>query len=1078
VKASNTITKSVIAILAMMAATFAAARAAGIDSGAVSGLGMRNIGSAAMSGRIAAIAGRHERDGKITLFVGAASGGVWKSSDGGTSFEPVFDKQPVQSIGAIALDPRHPETVWVGTGESWTRNSVSIGDGIYKSTDGGENWTNMGLPNSERVARIIVSPKNSNIVYACVPGKLWSDSAERGLYRTTDGGAHWSLILKGGNLSTGCSSVAMDPAQPNVLFAGLWDFRRKGWTFRSGGDGPNAPSGSALFRSSDGGATWSKLTATTNAGLPEGPWGRVEIEIAASNAKMVYAFIENQRSALYASKDGGRTWQERDRSQRMVWRPFYFGRLVVDPTNDQRLFKMNLRMIVSEDGGRSFADSSGGSHGDWHDIWIDPTNAKHIIGGDDGGLWLSYDGGTKWWKGGNLPISQFYHVSVDNKDPYQVYGGLQDNSSWVGDSAYPGGITNHRWENLYGGDGFWTFPDPKDPNFAYAEAQGGTIGRVDRRTLEVRDIQPKAGYGEKLRWNWNTPIALSPNEPGTIYIGAQFLFRSRNQGKTWDRISPDLTTNDPAMQKQEESGGITVDNSAAEMHTTIYSISESPKNGKVIWAGTDDGNLQLTKDGGATWNNVAGNITGLPKDNWVSWVEASRFDAATAYATIDRHSFGDMGTYLYRTADYGKTWTPLVSPQTAAVRGYAHVVREDALSRNLLFLGTEFGLWVSVDAGHSWAALRPGNFPAVAVRDMVVQNRDNDLVVASHGRGIWIVDDVSPLRSLSTQTLGSDVTFLAGRPVQQRIQANGGWPEGDAAYTGDNPPDGAVISYYLRSRQVIGKLTLDILDSSGTVVDSIAPGKRKGLNRVAWTMRTKPPQVPPAAQIAGNATQGPRFLPGTYAVRLSSAGKVYTMPLTVGLDRRATYSIQDRKAQFDQANRVKDIFKRMTLLVGQIAALRSQAASTTQKLAPAEPLRLQLTQFSDRADVLRKLLVATKEGGAITGEERLRERTADVYGAIMAVEGAPTQYAVARVDVVDRELTDVEKSFATLTASDLPPLNEKLKAQSLPQLTVARIASEVDVARGGAVETLFGALVGSRFRFSSATPTRTLSDDR
>ncbi len=532
------------------------------------------------------------------------------------------------------------------------------------------------------------------------------------------------------------------------------------------------------------------------------------------------------------------------------------------------------------------------------------------------------------------------------------------------------------------------------------------------------------------------------------------------------------------MQKQEESGGITVDNSAAEMHTTIYSISESPKNGKVIWAGTDDGNLQLTKDGGATWNNVAGNITGLPKDNWVSWVEASRFDAATAYATIDRHSFGDMGTYLYRTADYGKTWTPLVSPQTAAVRGYAHVVREDALSRNLLFLGTEFGLWVSVDAGHSWAALRPGNFPAVAVRDMVVQNRDNDLVVASHGRGIWIVDDVSPLRSLSTQTLGSDVTFLAGRPVQQRIQANGGWPEGDAAYTGDNPPDGAVISYYLRSRQVIGKLTLDILDPSGTVVDSIAPGKRKGLNRVAWTMRTKPPQVPPAAQIAGNATQGPRFLPGTYAVRLSSAGKVYTMPLTVGLDRRATYSIQDRKAQFDQANRVKDIFKRMTLLVGQIAALRSQAASTTQKLAPAEPLRLQLTQFSDRADVLRKLLVATKEGGAITGEERLRERTADVYGAIMAVEGAPTQYAVARVVVVDRELTDVEKSFATLTASDLPPLNEKLKAQSLPQLTVARIASEVDVARGGAVETLFGALVGSRFRFSSATPTRTLSDDR
>jgi len=1054
----------------------ASGEAATLDSGAVSGVGMRNIGSAAMSGRIAAVAGRHEKDGKVTLFVGAASGGVWKSLDGGTTFTSVFDKQPVQSIGAVALDPTNAETVWVGTGESWTRNSVSIGDGIYKSTDGGENWTNVGLPNSERIARIIVSPKNGNTVFACVPGKLWSDSADRGLYRTSDGGATWTLVLKGSNLSTGCSSVAMDPTNANVLYAGLWDFRRKGWTFRSGGDGPNAPSGSGMYRSNDGGTTWIPLSASANAGLPKGPWGRVEIATAPSNPKQVYAFIESQRSALYASQDGGQTWQERDRSQRMVWRPFYFGRIVVDPTNDQRLFKMNLRMIVSDDGGRSFSDSAGGSHGDWHDIWIDPTNSKHIIGGDDGGLWMSYDGGSKWYKGGNLPISQFYHVSTDNKDPYQVYGGLQDNSSWAGDSAYPGGITNGRWENLYGGDGFWTYSDPKDPNFAYAEAQGGTIGRIDRRSLAMRDIQPKARYGEKLRFNWNTPIALSPNERGTIYIGAQFLFRSRNQGTTWERISPDLTTNDPQRQKQEESGGITVDNSAAEMHTTIYSISESPSNGKVIWVGTDDGNIQLTRNGGTTWTNVAQSLPGVPKGSWVSWVEASRYDPATAYATIDRHTFGDMNPYLFRTTDFGRTWVPLVGAQ-ANVRGYAHVVREDAVNRNLLFLGTEFGLWTSVDAGQSWAGLRPANFPAVAVRDIVEQQRDRDLVIASHGRGIWILDDLTPLRNMSAQTLASDVVFLPGRPVQQRLLSNGGWPEGDAAFSGDNPPEGAVISYYLRSRQVLGKLSLDILDSSGKVVDSIPPGIRKGLNRVVWSMRTKPPSVPPAAQIAGSATDGPRFLPGTYTARLTKAGKTYATRFDVGLDRRATYTVADRKAQFAAANRVKSIFARMSTIVGQIAMLRSGVAADLAKLSPDDQLRTSLSGLSDRADTLRKRLVATKEGGAITGEERLREQTADVYGAIVSNEGAPTSYAMARVDVLDRQLADVEKSFAALTKSELPGVNDKLKAKSLPPLSVAAIEPD-ETANGGNVAALFRALVGLRSLEFGSTATKAARDDR
>ncbi|HEX7701698.1 MAG TPA: hypothetical protein VF403_13265, partial [Kofleriaceae bacterium] len=752
------------------------------DAGTISGLGARNIGSAAMSGRVSAVAARNE-GGKTVIYVGAASGGVWKSLDGGTTFKPMFDKQPVQSIGAIAIDPSNPKTVWVGTGESWMRNSVSVGDGIYRSTDEGVTWTHMGLPNSERITRIIVHPTNSSIVYACVPGKLWSDSTERGLYKTADAGKTWSLVLKGGNASTGCSSVAMDPKNPDVLFAGLWDFRRKGWTFRSGGDGPTAPSGSGLQRSADGGKTWTPLTPSANKGLPAGPWGRVEVVIAPSNAKIVYALIESKASALYRSDDGGVTWDLRDKSQMMVWRPFYFARLVVDPTNPNRLFKPDGGLIVSEDGGRSFAGSGGGSHGDWHDLWVDPQNPKHVIGGDDGGFWISFDGGTRWNKNNNLPISQFYHVAVDGKDPYQVYGGLQDNSSWVGDSSYPGGITNSRWENLGNSDGFWVVPDPTDPNAAYVEGQGGYIARIDRKTMVSRDIQPKANYKEKLRFNWNTPIYASPTQKGTIYLGGQFLFRSRDRGDTWQRISPDLTTNDPEKQKQEQSGGVTVDNSAAEMHTTIYSISESPKNASVIWAGTDDGNLQLSRNAGGTWTNVIGNVPGLPANSWVSWVEASRFDAGTAFAAFDRHSFGDMTPFVYKTTDFGKTWKRIVTPEQG-VRGFAHVIKEDTVERNLLFVGTELGLWISGDGGATWAEFKPGNFPSVAVREVQIQAREDDLVMATHGRGIWIIDDLHALRALSAKTLQAQTAFLPGRPVQQRMPANGGWAEGDASYAG------------------------------------------------------------------------------------------------------------------------------------------------------------------------------------------------------------------------------------------------------------------------------------------------------
>lgn len=1002
-----------------------AASAATIDSGTLSGLGARNIGSAAMSGRIAALAAYNAPDGKITLYIGAASGGVWKSSDGGTTFTPVFDKQAVQSIGALAVDPSNRDTVWAGTGESWVRNSVSVGDGIYKSTDAGGTWTNMGLPNSERISKILVHPKNGKVVYACVPGKLWSDSPERGLYKTTDGGTHWALVLKGPNLSTGCGGVSMDPKNPEVLIASLWDFRRKAWTFRSGGDGPEAFSGSGMFRSTDGGTTWAEFKPVTHAGFPAKPYGRIAVTIAPSNPNVVYAAIESTRSALFRSDDGGKTWQERDRSRWMVWRPFYFSNLVVDPKNADRLFKPDGAMIVSTDGGKSFGAAGGfnGMHGDVHDVWIDPANTQHVVAGDDGGLWQSFDGGSTWWKYDNLPISQFYHVSTDNQDPYRVYGGLQDNSSWVGDSAYPGGITSSRWEVMFGGDGFWTWADPADADYLYAEAQGGYVGRVNRRTHETRWIQPGAGYKEKMRWHWNTPLVVSPSEKGTIYIGSQFLFRSRDHGQSWDRISPDLTTNDPEKQRQEESGGVTVDNSSAEMHTTIYSISESPKDGKVIWAGTDDGNLQLTRDGGKHWANTIVNVPGIARYSTVSWIEASRFDAGTAYAAFDRHASGDPDPYVFKTTDFGKSWVRIVAPGQG-VRGYAHVIKEDSQKSSLLFLGTEFGLWISLDAGAQWAQYTGGDLPNVAVRDLTVQARDSDLVVATHGRGIWIVDDITPLRAL-TGALDSEVAFLDGRPQQQRVQGNGGWANGSAAYVGANPEDAAVITYYQRSRHLFGKLKLEILDAGGKVLATLPASPRRGINRVVWDMRVAPPRVPRAAT-APSSQLGPRVVPGTYTVRLTKGGQVYEKKLDIGLDRRVKFSVADRKANFDATMAVHALFGDMSDLTARIASLQEQLAA---RIAKADTnLKPRLAALGTAADDIKRKIVATKEGGAITGEERLREQADTLYGFLTSYEGKPGNYQMERIDVLRREFKDVQDEFAALMSRNLGAVNAALGA--------------------------------------------------
>ncbi len=927
--------------------------------------------------------------------------------------------------------------MWVGTGESWTRNSVSIGDGIYKSTDGGETWTNMGLPDSERITRIVVDPKNGDTVYACVPGKLWSDSAARGPLQD-DG---WRPILvadpQGGNLSTGCSSVALNPRRSG-------DAARRHVGFPAARDGRSAPAATVQRRnrvaacsnqSKDGGATWTPLTSATNKGLPTTPWGRVEVVYAPSDAKRVYAFIENVRSALFVSNDGGATWEERDRSRNMVWRPFYFSRLVVDPTNPDRLFKANLGLIASEDGGKSFSDASGGSHGDWHDIWINPSNPRQVIGGDDGGLWISYDGGVKWWKGENLPSASSTTSASTTRTPIRSMADCRTTRCGLATAPI-------RAASPTGAGKIFTAA------MAFRVLRSGRsefrLRGVAGRLCRARQPQDARGPGypaqgelpRKLRFNWNTPIALSPNEKGTIYIGAQVLFRSRDHGMTWDRISPDLTTNDPEMQKQEQSGGITVDNSAAEMHTTIYSISESPKDKNVIWVGTDVGNIQVTRDAGKTWTNTVAHVPNLPQGNWISWVEASRYDPATAYATVDRHNFGDMAPYVFRTRDFGKTWAPLIGSATPGVRGFAHVVKEDPRASNILYVGTEFGLFVSVDAGANWAAFSPNNFPhgrGAGPRvpdprrrsgDCHTRPRDLDrrrhLAIArvASGHALFRSDaDPRPARS-------------AAHPGQRRL---GQWRR---AYSGQNPSDGVVITYYQKARQVIGRLKLEIFDASGKVVATLPASNRKGVNRVVWSMRDDPPQTPPGATLVFNATRGPRVPPGAYTVRLSKGGNVYTMPLVIGLDRRATFTVADRKLQYDAARRVSGLFGRMSSLAAKIVEVREGRYGAGARPAEGDGLRHDLGGLADDATALRKKIVATTEGGAITGEERLREHMDFVYGAIMSVEDRPTPYQMARVDVLEHELKDVETEFDAFAKTKVAAVNSQLKAKGLEEIVV------------------------------------------
>lgn len=970
----------------------------------------RHIGPATMSGRISAIDAVND-DPRIA-YIGAASGGLWKTKNAGTTFKPIFDEHN-QSIGAICIDQKRPDTVWVGTGETWVRNSVSVGDGIYKTMDGGEKWEKKGLENSERIAKIIIHPNNPDVVFVGVLGNLWNASSERGVFKTSDGGKTWTKVLFIDE-NTGCSDLAIDFENPDILYAGMWEFRRNPDFFNSGGPG------SGLYKSADGGVSWSKITKN----LPAGKLGRIAVAVSPADKTTVWALIESDSSALYRSKDKGISWEKMNDEKMAGERPFYFSYLVPDPVDTNRIYKPGYTLNVSDDGGKKFTYpfmQGGNFHSDLHALWISPNDPNFQYLGTDGGLYLTHDKGNTWKFARNLPISQFYRVAVDNQKPYFVYGGLQDNGSWMGPSSGAGGISFSDWKNVGYGDGFNVIPDPENENILYWQYQGGNVKRFYKKSREIKDIQPlKDEKSDDLRFNWNTPLVFS-HDGKRLYTGSQYLYKTTNKGDAWIRISDDLTTDNPAKQRQAETGGLTIDNTTAENHCTIYSISESPLNSQIIWVGTDDGNIQLTQDGGETWKKVNNPTAGLPEGFWVSWIEPGAFDEKTAFVTLDNHSNGDMKPYVFKTIDSGETWTKITDEN---ISGFCHTIKQDLKNPDLLYLGTEFGLYISIDGGGSWTRFT-GNFPKVPVHHIVFQENENDLVVATHGRGIFILDDLTPLQSLKSDRLNEDLVFLDSRPYKIRSSGVQQSFNGDDEFTGANPPGALQISYYMKKRHIFGDMFMEVYNEKGEKIKTLPSGKSKGINRVSWVMRMKPPKVPASRQLLGQAIIGPTYPPGNYTVKVIKGDKTYEHKYRVDYDDDSPHSIADRNLRQETIMKAYNLLGELGLITRQITDFTDAAKKIADNPKLSKKTGKLIAETSTELSKLREEMVATKKGG-ITGEEKLREKIGDIYGNLMGYQGRPTQTQVDALLYLDNEVKKNKEKVNTILSKWLPSINQEL----------------------------------------------------
>lgn len=875
-----------------------------LDVNKLHGLKARSIGPAGMSGRVTAI--DVVQKNPSIIYIGTASGGLWKTTSGGIDWSPIFDTMKVASIGAVAVDQNIPDIIWVGTGEGNPRNSQNSGNGVYKSLDGGKSWLHLGLENSRNIHRIIIDPRNSDVVYVGAQGSAFGDSEERGVFKTTDGGKSWQKILYV-NERTGIADLVMDPSNPNKLFAAMWEFRREPWFFTSGGKG------SGLYVTFDGGKTWTKRTEKD--GLPSGELGRIGIAIARSNPEIVYALIEAKVNALYKSTDGGFKWFKVS-DKNIGDRPFYYAEIYVDPKNENRVYNIYTQVSVSEDGGKTFNLLISRVHPDHHAFYIHPENPNFIIDGNDGGLAISYDRGKTWRFVENLPVAQFYHINVDNDLPYNVYGGLQDNGSWRGPSKVFNnmGISNFDWQEVGFGDGFDVLPDPDDSRFGYAMSQGGNLFRYDSKTGIQKSIRPLHPDGVTLRFNWNAALAQDPFDNSTIYYGSQFLHKSTNKGDSWEIISPDLTTNDSTKMKQKESGGLTPDVTSAENFCTITAIAPSPVKQGVIWVGTDDGNLQLTTDAGKTWRNLSGNIKGIPKGTWITQIHASRYNEAEAFVVFDNHRRDDWTPYLYYTNDFGKSWKRLVDEKK--VYGYCLSIVQDFVEPNLLFLGTEFGLYVSTDFGKNWTKWK-SDFPTVSTTDLIIHPRENDLVIGTFGRSIYIIDNIAPLREIAKQGNKFFDTNLKLFPIPDAYLMRYSPPKGmrfpgHAEYYGENTPYGAMITFQFnsidnlekqsdtisenQSTEKTTKIKLEIFDEKNNRIRTLSVNAKDGLNRTYWRLDRKGVQVPrwdEARQSEDIEPSGPEVLPGKYLVKIYYKNFVDSAFVNVLPDPRINVSIED-----------------------------------------------------------------------------------------------------------------------------------------------------------------------------------------
>lgn len=858
----------------------------------------RNIGPAATSGRVTAIDAVHSNP--EIIYAGTASGGLWKSEGGGVSWTPIFDQEGSASIGAIAINQSNPDVIWVGTGEGNPRNSQTNGNGVYKSNDGGRSWQHMGLAATSNIHRIIIHKNNPDVVYVAAIGTAWGDTKDRGVYRTQDGGKSWTKVLYV-NERTGAADFEVDPTNPDKMLVNMWEYRRWPWFFQSGGPG------SGLYVTLDGGNTWTKRTAKD--GLPEGELGKIGLAISRSNPKIIYALIESKKNALYRSEDGGYKW-EKVTDENIGDRPFYYADIEVDPENPKRLYNVFSNVTLSEDGGKTFETLLGWDrvHGDHHFWWIHPNNPNLIMNGNDGGLAISRDRGQTWRFIENLPLTQFYHINVDMDFPYNVSGGAQDNGTFRGPSKVwrNGGIRNSYWQEIAFGDGFDVVTDKDNNRYGYAMSQGGDLLRLDFETGASTFIKPVHPKGEFLRFNWNAAIAQDPHEPKTIYYGSQYLHRSTDEGKSWQIISPDLTTNDPEKQKQNRTGGLTYDITGAENHTTIIAIAPSALNKELIWVGTDDGNIQLSRNGGKSWENTASRIKAFPKGSWVSQITASSHKEGEAFVVVNDYRRNNMAPYLYHTTDYGKSWKNMVSADK--VRGYTLSFVQDPIEPKLMFLGTEGGLYASVDAGANWAEWESG-YPNVSTMDMVIHPREHDLAIATFGRSMWILDDIRPLREIAQKGVSvlDESVHLYPMPDAYLVnyrEAAGTRFHADAMFLGENMPFGAQITFSLKDVKTADKkdtVYVEVADAAGKVIRHLQVKAEPGINRMFWSLEQDALRMPGSPKPEENAPIPAARLvkPGEYTVKVINGDQVATGKLQVKSDPRLNISLAELDQTYD-----------------------------------------------------------------------------------------------------------------------------------------------------------------------------------